>query len=238
MAVVYADSGTVSDVAGDVSLAPTASATVNSGDVLLCVIGHNNNATQVTATYTPPSGWTLANSVTQANTREFVYQKDTVDGTEDGDTFTWTVSGGAAAASHNAFIHRFTGGTGSLKAFNSSIGTSTTPADAGVTTTVDGDLAINFEIQATQVLGAEFSGETGGNWTLVHSYGTGPPRMMLHTAPIATVATIDGGSTTIASSSAWVSIGYALAVAAAAAGHPAVKRVGGVQFMARNKGVW
>ena len=216
MAVVYADSGTVSDVAGDVSLAPTASATVNAGDILLCVIGHNNNATQVTATYTPPSGWTLANAVTSANTREFVYKKDTVDGAEDGDTFTWTVSGGTSAASHNAFIHRFTGGQGSLKAFNSEVAATATPLDAGVTTTVAADLAVNFEIQSAQVLGAEFTGETGGNWTLVHTYTVGPPRMMLHTAPMASVGTIDGGSTTIGAATAWVSIGYAIAVAAAA----------------------
>jgi len=211
VAVVYVDSGTVSDVAGNVSPIPSTPAAVGAGDTLVCVLCHGNNASQAAAAYAPPAGWTLANIVTSANLRQFVYQKDTVDGTEDGVTLTWSVSNGVAASFHNAVIHRYTGGTGLLKAFSSATGATAAVEDAGVTTTVNGDLAINYSAMAAQLLGVAFNGEAGGTWTRVHTYTTSPPRLQHHTAPMAATGTINGGTSSIAALTAWASHGYALA---------------------------
>lgn len=230
MAVAYADSGTPSDVAGNVNLTPTAPAAVDAGDTLLCWIGHTNITAQASATYTPPSGWTKVQELQQSNHRQFVYQKDTVNGSEDGATFTWTVTSGDATAGHTAIIHRFNGGSGAaVEAVSSSQSTSTTPSDAGVTTPGANYLAINLLSQPSQFLGSAFTGESGGTWSLVYSYSTSAPRTMLHTATMASAGTIDGGSTTVGGSVSWCSFGGALAPVSAAP-----NRDGAVPFVGVN----
>jgi len=100
-------------------------------------------------------------------------------------------------------------------------GTSTTVADAAVTTLGSNRLALNFIGFNDDLTGftGSFTGETGGNWVSVASYGssTGTDGALnLNTATIASAGTIDGGTMTI-TSMAWGCVGFALKPAGTAA---------------------
>ncbi len=220
MAVVFDSTGTVSDVAGDVNLAPTAPATVNSGDLLICQIAHQNNATQLSATYTPPSGWTLVHSATQNSTRLLIYNKDTVDGTEDGATFTWTVGSGLSTVGHNAAIHRFTGNDGGLISHSSGSGNSAIIADSDVVVANNGSLAVNFICHDSGSPADHIVSDA--TWTDRFSYFTSRPTIFLVDHATPTAATIGGSTwTTVGSTTGpWICHGYEIKEAAAAGGSP------------------
>lgn len=93
-------------------------------------------------------------------------------------------------------------------------GTSTTVADAAVTTMGPNRLALNFIGFNDDLTGftGSFTSETGGDWTSVASYGTSTGTdgaLNLNTATIAAAGTIDGGTMTI-TSMAWGCVGFAL----------------------------
>jgi hypothetical protein len=92
-------------------------------------------------------------------------------------------------------------------------GTSTTVADTGVTTLGVDRLALNcvgINDDATGI--ASFTGETGGDWTMVKSFesSTGTDgTASLMTAAMAAAGTINGGTATI-TSDGWGVVGFAL----------------------------
>jgi len=92
-------------------------------------------------------------------------------------------------------------------------GTSTTVADASVQTLGTNRLALNFiGTNDDLTIGGSFTGETGGDWASVASYGTSTgtdAALNLNTATIASAGTIDGGTYTI-TSMAWGVVGFAL----------------------------
>lgn len=93
-------------------------------------------------------------------------------------------------------------------------GTGTTVSDASVQTLGPNRLALQFIGFNDDLTGfnGSFTGETGGNWATVASYGTSTGTdgaLNLNTATIASAATIDGGTMTI-TSMAWGVVGFAL----------------------------
>ena len=103
----------------------------------------------------------------------------------------------------------------------SGAGTSTTVADAGVTTLGPNRLALNFLGFNDDLTGFDgsFTSETGGDWATVISLGTSvgtDAAVNLQTATIASPGTINGGTMTI-TSMAWGAVGFALKPSATAA---------------------
>lgn len=86
-------------------------------------------------------------------------------------------------------------------------------ADVGVTTLGVDRLALNLiGVDDDNALG-DFTGETGGDWTLAASYGsaTGTDgEIGLETAAMAAAGTINGGSFTMAAADSWGVVGFAL----------------------------
>jgi hypothetical protein len=82
----------------------------------------------------------------------------------------------------------------------STTGTSTTVADAIVTTNGVGRLALNFVcLESNQAIGA-FSGATGGTWAeAVEEYATASGTIQLQIANMASAGVIDGGTLTVTS---------------------------------------
>lgn len=108
------------------------------------------------------------------------------------------------------------------------VGTSTTILDTTVTTLATDRLACNFiGVNDDNALG-DFTGETGGDWTLVASFAsaTGTDGAIgLETASMAAAGTIDGGTFVMVASDGWGVAGLALipsVVAAADAPYPYV----------------
>lgn len=109
---------------------------------------------------------------------------------------------------------------GSAGTVGSDAATSITINDVGVTTLGADRLALNIIGVNDDNTIDSFTGETGGDWTLVNSVvdATGTDGAVgFQTATIASAGTIDGGSDTMAASDGWGVVGFALIPAAAAA---------------------
>lgn len=238
-APAYITSGSYSLAGGTSALAPAYPAGIQAGDLLILQVGHQNHVTQSAATYTFPAAFTSWFADQQSDTRQWI-RYCIADGTETG-AISITVSGGTAAAWHRAVIHQFSDTDSPPTAEGSALGSaapgSTSLTDTGVTTTGNDRLALNFITTSASNTPASFTGETGGDWTLATSSGTGLSALWLETAAMAAAATIDGGAKAI-SSTAWLNRGFALIPATASTGQPFVKRWGGVPFSIGGKGVW
>ena len=96
---------------------------------------------------------------------------------------------------------------------NQRVDISATILNCPVTTNGPDRLACNFiAINDDNALGS-FTGETGGDWTLVADYGTATGtdgEIALQTATMVSAGTIDGGSYTYADTDTWGNIGFAL----------------------------
>lgn len=94
-------------------------------------------------------------------------------------------------------------------------GTGTLISDADVTTNGVDRLALNLVALDSAQATVSFTGETGGDWTEPGSEYVGTTiTLQLQTAAIASAGTIDGGTYSVGSSTAWSSIGTALIPAA------------------------
>ncbi len=93
--------------------------------------------------------------------------------------------------------------------------TSTTVADAGVTTNGVDRLALQFVCLRTAQNVPNFTGETGGDWTELAEYIGSTMTLQVQSATMASAGTIDGGTAAIASSY-WAVIGTAIIPAAVA----------------------
>lgn len=95
-------------------------------------------------------------------------------------------------------------------------GTSATVSDTGVTTLGADRLALNFYAANDDVVGGEFSGESGGDWGSAFSVqqyaeasGT-DGALQMHGANMAAAGTVNGGSVILGASVAWGVVGFAL----------------------------
>lgn len=104
-------------------------------------------------------------------------------------------------------------------------GTSATVADLGVTTNAADRLALNFvHLRSAQAI-ANFTGETGGDWTeVVAEYVGTTLTLQLQTATMASKGVIDGGTATITSSD-WHTYGTALIPESVPTLDPMTKRI-------------
>jgi hypothetical protein len=136
-------------------------------------------------------------------------------GTNDIYVRTYEFSGVSTGTTLATVIEQTTAGS-----FSAAAGTSDTVADVGVTTRGPNRLALNLTATDDDLtVGGSFTGESGGDWTSVASYGvsTGTDGALnLNTAAIASVGTIDGGTYSI-TSMGWGMIGFALIPASSAA---------------------
>lgn len=225
------------------ALTPTMPATLSAGDGCLLVIVNRSTTSGQTYTITGVTGWNLEATIEGGSaTQPHVYIYSLIsDGTEDGATVTCTCSGGTVE--HKAIIHRFTGvKSSSWFTYLSNVrttGTTTIP-DTGTTTVSADQLAVNIIADnGSHASCGDFTGETGGNWIERNWYQTGTnPAIGLQTADMASAGTVDGGTVTLASNPACRVVAAYISPAAAAAGQPAVKRMGGVPFASPNRGVW
>lgn len=220
---------------GNVTVALTKPA-VSVGDLLILHFGHPNNATQAAATYTFPGDFTARYADSVSNTRSWIRWRQ-VDGTEPS-SWNVTVSGGNGSSAHAGVLHAFSGvempPTFEGEALSTTTGT--TISDADITTIGPDRLCLQFVTQPANAAIQEFSGETGGNWTILsQTPETGSGRIGIQSATLASAGTIGGGSYT---ASAAVGIVRGFALVPAAAGQPIVKRHGGVPFVRINSWIW
>lgn len=211
---VYEGSGTYDRKDGDVTLAPAYSSPINAGDVLILQTGHINSSTQAAATYTFPGDWTELFADRYLNARQWIHRK-VADGTEAG-TISITVSGGVSTGFHQAVIHRFssTDGTTIEGAAVTSLG-STTVLDADVTTTGANRLGLQLGFLSANQPILDFTGETGGDWTLATQTPTSATaKPFLQTAAMPFATTVGGGSFSKGAAGAWIVRGFALIYAA------------------------
>lgn len=211
---VFAAAGTESASSGG-NPAPAYPSGISAGDLLLLQIQTKDNATPTT-----PAGWTSIASAAMWGGRSTIFAKS-ADGTESGSlTVTSNVGAGQLAF---ARMYRFTGWlndptmTNNFEGFNTSQNSSTSITDAGVTTTAANRLAVQFVHIGNDTTVGDFTAETGGDWTEavaeVTTTTSDDGTLQLQTAAIASAATIDGGSVTIASNP-WAVHGFAILPAA------------------------
>lgn len=214
--VLFVGSGGRDQAAGNVNLeAPYPSSPVF-GRLLVLRFSHITSGDQLSATYDVPGDWTFRFLDTQNNMRHWVYSK-VADGTETG-TVTITVTGGISGAPHFAAIDMYSGVDTTTNhgiyggAFSG--GNSATIADAGVTTTTQGALVVNYvSLSNVSTALGDFAGETGGTWTMIADGGDASvPRSQIATSSVNT-GTIDGGSYDATASGSWIVRGFALAPA-------------------------
>lgn len=169
---------------------------ISAGDLLFLHVDVRENGHTVTT----PAGWSVeAGDINNTFSTICSLFSLIAVGTESGNL---TVSVGGGAAPYGARIYRITGNQTTAGytegVSNSGIGdASSTVTDAGVTTTGDDRLALNFVgVNGTGALG-NFTGETGGDWTAAIAEFTDAPsgvQLQLQTAELATAGTINGGS--------------------------------------------
>jgi hypothetical protein len=208
--VTYVAAGTAADVAttpDDLPVPFPAGLALN--DLMLAQVVSRNTVSTITA----PAGWTLLfGPDTGGGTfRQWIYYKFS-DGTETG-TVTWQMSGsalfyGRMYAFRGVKLSAFTEGGG----LDQNTGTAITCPS--VTSSVDGALAVAFISAADDNTIANFTGESGGDYTApVVDYITtsGLDGMLgIQTAALATATTISGGGCTMSASDPWLVRAFAL----------------------------
>lgn len=205
----YVSTGTYVTAAGDVDLVITIPA-CDAGDLLYLHFGHLNSA-QVSATYPDPAGWELRYLDQGASARQWVYRRVS-DGTEGGTTVTVSPSGGIPTGTQRGVVHRFSNAAPAFEdGPSATAGTGITVDDAGVTTTVNNCLALQFGLISPSQSALDFDGESGGDWSIATQTPAGSAvRLFLQTANKPTPGTIDGGSFDKSGTGAWVVRGFAL----------------------------
>jgi len=180
------------------------------GEAYILQVGHSNDATQYAATYVlPTTDFPVDISYDATPSRRQWLRGRICDGHEPA-SVTVTVSGGTSANTHSAAIHVFRNTAGlTIEGSNFINGFSTEPGDRSVTTTRPNRLACNFMLSNLNADMGSWTGETGGDWTLVWQTLTGRARLSIQTALLAAAGTIDGGSYVLASSTAYTIRGFA-----------------------------
>lgn len=180
------------------------------GDAYILQVGHSNDLTQYAATYVlPTTDFPVDISYDATPSRRQWLRGRICDGHEPA-SVTVTASGGTSANTHSAAIHVFRNTAGlTIEGSNFINGFSTEPGDRSVTTTRPNRLACNFMLSNLNADMGSWTGETGGDWTLVWQTLTGRARLSIQTALLAAAGTIDGGSYVLASSTTYTIRGFA-----------------------------
>jgi hypothetical protein len=211
---VDAGAGVITEASGG-ALSPLSPAIVNAGDLLIIFAYYEG----ITTAPSTPSNFTLLDGPrTLASNigRCWVFGK-IADGTEDGATN--ALGTPAVTTMRAARCYRFTGVRSDTVAnvvggfgFAGPASTATV-SDVGVTTPEPNCLAVNLITVADDNALVSYTGETGGDWTEAiaeyTSAATTPDyAQQLQTAYMATAATVDGGTQTMAAADPWGVVGF------------------------------
>jgi len=206
--------GAGSNVAAGADITPAYPASgMGAGKLALLYVFYKSD---VSATLTTPSGWTLRGSVVLSNGNTSALYSRELDGTETpGGTITLTSAGPTNRRAAWINVVDTSGGTGwnfeDIDVETST--TSTTINDNNVTTGGSNRLAMNFiGYTARQTGGQEnFVSETGGSWVATAFFESGNnPTLSLQTAELASAGTIGGGTDASITSSAWIIHGLSI----------------------------
>jgi len=196
---------------------PTIPPSTVAGDLLIAWVFYGADVT----TPDTPTGWTLLDGPRSLNTpatngRVWVYGKKAVGGDAAPAFGTQAVT-----TPRRAIVYRFTGVLDDTVA--NMVGgfgfdgpaSNATINDVGVTTGADSTdyLAVNLVAVADDNAVADFTGETGGNWTeavaqFTGTLGTPDTCLQIQTAVVAPSTTINGGSQTMAAADPWGVVGF------------------------------
>lgn len=209
MAVPAFGTASAGESDGEAAFPATYPASISAGDVLKLHMGSNS----VDETVVTPAGWTLQKGPEDVGVvgRHWIFEKVAAGGETGSFVVTWSGIGKMSGR-----MYRFTGGSGTNTATTAGAGTSASIGDEGVTTDADDQLAVNFVfVPRGQFTLAAFTGQTGGTWTeaiaeFQDGAGTDGNTLQLQRASMATVGTINGGSTALSPSTEWGVIGFAI----------------------------
>lgn len=211
--VTFEGEGTGSALASIANLTPSYPVTgLAAGDIFFCHAAIRN----LTTVFETPSGWTLVGGLPDSNNagNSWLFYK-VADGTETGNLTLTTI--GDTIDVKLAKIYRFRGAAGSnlfgTNVTNTGSGSTTLSAPTVVGTETLG-LAVCFTYESDNNGFTEFTGESGGDWTIpgtnfATSLGA-DSLLSLQTAVLASPGTISGGSTTMAASASWINRAFVL----------------------------
>lgn len=212
--VTFEEAGTGAALASVGNLTPSLPVTgLQAGDIFIAHVAIRN----ITVAINTPSGWTAIKELVDANGagvgHHIAFYK-IADGTESGNlTITFTTD---TIDVKLARVYRFRGSSVDTlfgtKVVNGGGGTTTLSAPTVVAPAKSLAICLTYETDNNSF--TEFTGETGGDWTLptaVFSTGLGADSLLaLQVATMASDGTISGGSTTMAAAATWSNLGFAL----------------------------
>ncbi len=151
-------------------------------------------------------------SATGLSARQFLYMS-VADGTETtSDTLTIATSGGSSGIRHQAVVHKFVNAATTWESSSFGSGSTSVVSDAGVTTLGSSRLAVNMMAAGFFNASSAFTGETGGDWSLMYISATDGfnGHVSVNAADMASSGTINGGAYSLATSAVWLVSGFAL----------------------------
>jgi hypothetical protein len=164
------------------------------------------------------SGWTSAGAASQIGSTDSgehqVFWK-IASGSEGGTNHTVTLTTDAAVARFGK-IYEFSGvhATVPIEAYASARANSTSVPDVGVTSTVNGSVALNFVSCTDDNAIGDMTGQTGGTWTKAETEylptNNNGAMEVLYRASLPTAGTINGGTATMAAADPFSVIGLVL----------------------------
>lgn len=221
----YSSVGTAGSVssdacAGTYEVTAQAPGTVNAGDILIYYVGASTFGGTVDS-QNPPPGFTALKSVGGGTGRMVSIFYRVADGSEDNTSYTCNGTYSSFLCIGGAKIWSFTGsGTGGVVGASGSTGSgSDTSAEMpAVTTTQANSLAVAFVACNGSTVG-EATGESGGDWVKpLATQALTNNAVALHTANMASIGTISGGSSTLSGGSLWEVMTFEIKEAVTAAG--------------------
>lgn len=203
----FSDSST-----GSTNLFATFPTGLSANDTLILHFGHGNQSSQVTATYTATTSWTLVSTGAISNMREWVYSRRAA-GTETGTTIVTVTQGSGAVRIQSACIYAFRGVTTEavfIEGVNRLTGLSTasTMRPVNLTTLGPNRMAVQCFINSAGTSHTEITGETGTDYTLIFAT-SGPGSLCMQAGSVSSALTITGGVESV-STVAWATVGFSL----------------------------
>jgi len=230
--VSFISAGTAVANTGVSTLQPTYPGSPSANDlIILQVAGARAGGTSQPTT---PTGFDLQYGPDDTGTvaRQFIYSKIS-NGTESG---TITINDNRASTADvwcaRMYLFRNNHTSAFLEAAAAGSATSNSVADVGITTLGNQRLAVNMVAVADNNAINGFAGETGGDWTEQAEFLTSQGidfTLQVQAATMTVAGTIDGGTTTITQTDAWIVRGFAIIQASTgAAGWANIAKFSGV----------
>lgn len=196
------------------TLTPGAPAGIASGHLLILQVLVRSSV--FSSTVSTPTDWTLIYndvSPTAAHIRQVLFTR-VYDGIFAMPTITWSSVGGTNPAARSR-IHAFADTDGTMEGSSTAGGSADATIEIpSVTTTGPSRLVLCFASAQNNNLGADATGEAGGDYTQLaggNTVGGGGAVIMVQAAPMASAGVISGGVITIASGTPnWVVRTFAL----------------------------